>query len=99
MQREAINRVREMQKKSQSYVSPDTASTVNTVSTANAVDIPDTADKASGERRSGTGTRELFNIGGIKIDEEKALIALLIYILYKNNADMKLILGLGYLLI
>lgn len=37
--------------------------------------------------------------GGIRIDEEKALIGLLIYILYKQGADIKLLLGLGYLLI
>ena len=37
-------------------------------------------------------------LGGIKIDEEKALIALLIYILYKQGADIKLLLGLAYLL-
>ena len=48
---------------------------------------------------SGQGHDELFNIAGIKIDEEKALIALMIYILYKNGADVKLLLGLGYLLI
>ena len=41
----------------------------------------------------------LFNLAGIQIDEEKAMIALLIYILYKNKADMKLLLGLGYLLL
>jgi hypothetical protein len=44
-------------------------------------------------------SRELFSVGGIKIDEEKALIALMIYILYKNKADIKLLLGLGYLLL
>ena len=38
-------------------------------------------------------------LGGIKIDEEKALIALLIYILYKQGADIKLLIGLAYLLI
>ena len=38
-------------------------------------------------------------LGGLKIDEEKALIALLIYILYKQGADIKLLLGLGYLLL
>lgn len=37
--------------------------------------------------------------GKIKIDEEKALIGLLIYILYKQGADIKLLLGLGYLLL
>lgn len=49
--------------------------------------------------KGGQGHDELFNIAGIKIDEEKALIALMIYILYKNGADVKLLLGLGYLLI
>lgn len=49
--------------------------------------------------KGGQGNNELFNLGGIKIDEEKALIALMIYILYKNGADVKLLLGLGYLLI
>ncbi|EGC04173.1 hypothetical protein [Ruminococcus albus] len=38
-------------------------------------------------------------LGGIKLDEEKALIALLIYILHKNGADIKLLLGLAYLLL
>ena len=39
------------------------------------------------------------NLGDIKIYEEKALIGLLIYILYKQGADIKLLLGLGYLLL
>ena len=39
------------------------------------------------------------NLGDIKIDEEKALIGLLIYILYKQGADITLLLGLGYLLL
>ena len=34
-----------------------------------------------------------------KIDEEKALIAMIIYILAKNGADVKLLIGLGYLLL
>lgn len=38
-------------------------------------------------------------LSGFDIDEEKALIALLIYILWKNDADKKLLLGLGYLLL
>lgn len=36
---------------------------------------------------------------GINIDEEKVLIALLIYILYKQGADIKLLIGLAYLLV
>ena len=38
-------------------------------------------------------------LGEKKIDEEKALIGLLIYILYKQGADIKLLLALGYLLL
>lgn len=38
-------------------------------------------------------------IGGLGIDREKAMIGLLIYILYKQGADVKLLLALGYLLL
>ena len=48
-------------------------------------------------RRSSSGA--LFDVAGIPIDEEKALIGMLIYILYKQGADVKLLLGLGYLLL
>lgn len=34
-----------------------------------------------------------------RLDEEKALIGMLIYILYKNGCDVKLMLALGYLLL
>lgn len=38
-------------------------------------------------------------LGDIKIDSEKALILLMLFVLYKNNADLKLLLALGYLII
>ncbi|MBR6044812.1 MAG: hypothetical protein IKP47_04155 [Ruminococcus sp.] len=47
----------------------------------------------------GQGQRGLFDLGGIAIDEEKAMIALLIYILYKQGSDIRLLLALGYLLL
>lgn len=47
----------------------------------------------------GSESEGLFNIAGIAVDEEKALIAMLIYILYKQGADVKLLLALGYLLL
>lgn len=74
-----------MQRRSQSYAPPPTPPP------------PEPAPDKS--EQSNSDSKTLFSLGGIKIDEEKALIALLIYILYKNNADMKLLLGLGYLLI
>lgn len=51
-------------------------------------------DETSAEKTDISG---LF--GGIKIDEEKALIAMLIFILYKQGADIKLLMGLAYLLL
>lgn len=83
MQEEAIRRVREMQRRSQSYVGQEPARE---------------AEEAEPPVAAGKST-SLFDIAGIKLDEEKALIGLLIYVLYKNNADMKLILALGYLLL
>lgn len=46
-------------------------------------------------------TPDIFKnlLGDMKIDSEKALILLMLYVLYKNKADMKLLLALGYLLI
>lgn len=79
MQREAIERAREMHRRASSLVAPEEGQQTTT-------------DKNS-------TPKELFNLQGIKIDEEKALIGMLIYILYKNGGDHKLILALLYLLI
>lgn len=107
MQEEAVRRVREMQRKSRSMVenSPEETPPPQTVPKP-----PATNNKNHQNQQHnlggllggllGSGKQgELFNLGGIKIDEEKALIAMLIYILYKQGADVKLLLGLGYLLI
>lgn len=85
MQEEALRRVREMQQRSQSFIPPPAP---EPVPAQEHTQTPDPEKKTS-----------LFDIAGIKIDEEKALIGLLIYILYKNGSDMKLLLGLGYLLL
>ena len=111
MQEEAIKRVREMQKRSRSIVennSPEQSSnTDNSVpinhndsdhTNSSQISQPNINSLLSG-LLSGGKSGELFNINGIKIDEEKAMIGLLIYILYKQGADVKLLLGLGYLLI
>ena len=67
----------------------------------NGLNTPRGADNSGGGQNGGHAEKKgaLFNLAGIQIDEEKAMIALLIYILYKNKADMKLLLGLGYLLL
>lgn len=78
-----------MQRRSRSYVEPPSEKPPET---------PPPEKKPVGAANK-LPPKPLFNIGGLKIDEEKAMIALLIYILYKNNADMKLLLALAYLLI
>lgn len=85
MQEEALRRVREMQRRAQQAAAPESP-----------LPLPAKDSEAGGAEGRG---KKLFSLGGIEIDEEKALIALMIYVLYKNHADMKLLLGLAYLLI
>lgn len=101
MQEEAIRRVREMQRRSRSIVG---ASPNNSESAPpNAEETPRTQNVHSPQKapQSSSLLSGLLggNLGDIKIDEEKALIGLLIYILYKQGADIKLLLALGYLLL
>lgn len=83
MQEEAVRRVREMHKRSQDYVGRQPSHSSS----------DPLSQLLSGFGKGGQG------IGSLGIDEEKALIALLIYILYKQGADVKLLLALGYLLL
>ena len=83
MQEEAIRRVREMQRRSQSYVGNEEQE----------------SEPAAQSPVTEPPKLPFIDLAGIKLDEEKAMIGLLIYILYKNKADMKLILALGYLLL
>ena len=99
MRQEAIRRVMEMQQRSQGLTGSDGRQT--------------DAGAASGANASSGGSSPLQSplqaspsagkltdlLSGLDIDEEKALIALLIYILWKNGADKKLLFGLGYLIL
>lgn len=100
MQEEAIRRVREMQRRSRSIVG---ASPNSEPAPPKAVETPHTQNAHSPQKapQSSSLLSGLLggNLGDIKIDEEKALIGLLIYILYKQGADIKLLLALGYLLL
>lgn len=89
MQEEAIRRVREMQQRSQSFVPPHEAEPTR----------QQQPTSSSPQEHKPESKNPLLDIAGINIDEEKALIGLLIYILYKNGAEIKLLLGLGYLLL
>lgn len=100
MQEEAIRRVREMQRRSRSIVG---ASPNSEPALPKAEETPRTQNAHSQQKapQSSSLLSGLLggNLGDIKIDEEKALIGLLIYILYKQGADIKLLLALGYLLL
>ena len=91
MRRDAIRRVQEMQRRSKALVSPEEAPKPSGGRPA-----PDLLGSLLG---GGSKHGELFDLAGIHIDEEKALIGMLIYILYKQGADIKLLLALGYLLL
>ncbi len=91
MQEEALARMRQMQKRSKTAVSPP----------------PQPAGKPPENKKPPEPPRQdipprtdilgsLF--GDIKIDAEKAMILLMMFVLYKNGADIKLLLALGYLL-
>ena len=84
MRQEAIRRVMEMQQRSQ-HLTGDTA-------TAPPPPVP-------GSQPPPPGGALTDLLSGLNIDEEKAMIGLLIYILWKNGADKKLLLGLGYLIL
>lgn len=101
MKQEAIRRVQEMQKRSRSVLGERSESAETTIDKSESEQQKqDGIDALLGSllgRRSSSGA--LFDVAGIPIDEEKALIGMLIYILYKQGADVKLLLGLGYLLL
>ena len=94
MKQQAIRRVKEMHKRSQSVLSGHSENAESRSDKTQGIDA--LLGSLLGGKSSGG---KLFEVAGIPIDEEKALIGMLIYILYKQGADVKLLLGLGYLLL
>ncbi|MCD7847869.1 MAG: hypothetical protein LUG49_07605 [Oscillospiraceae bacterium] len=87
MQQEALDRMREMQRRSRTVVNP-----------------PPTPPPAPPQPafQPNLNVNNLFqNIlgDGLKLDSEKALILMMLFVLYKNKADVKLLIALGYLLL
>lgn len=102
MKQEAVRRVREMQKRSQSVLGghSESAEKPEDKSEEKQPRSSSGIDSLLGSLLGGKSSDgKLFDIAGVSIDEEKALIGILIYILYKQGADVKLLLGLGYLLL
>lgn len=100
MKQEAVRRVREMQKRSRSVLEGSSENVENAKEDPKPTQGGLQALLGSLLGSSSTSSdNKLFDLAGIPIDEEKALIGMLIYILYKQGADVKLLLGLGYLLL
>lgn len=110
MQRDAMNRVSEMHRRSQQMVngnphrererpapSPPPPQPPKQPSPPPAK--PRTDDIFGSLLGGNSQISDLSKLWDFKIDEEKALIGIIIYILAKNNADPKLLIGLGYLLL
>ena len=87
MQEEALARLREMQKRSRTAV--------NTPPPSPPPPQPQPHRQGGGQVAS-PQPKSLFS--DFKIDSERALILLMLFVLYKNKADIKLLLALGYLL-
>lgn len=92
MQRDAVNRVNEMHRRASQMVNPS-PSPPPPPPPQPQQEKPTTAPVDNGFISS------LSKLVDFKIDEEKALIGIIIYILAKNKADPKLLIGLGYLLL
>lgn len=101
MRQEAVRRMQEMQRRAQGIFGVGSTDS-GTESIAEEDTEKPSARRSDGGSPSAGGhhpQHELFKLAGIPIDEEKALIGMLIYILYKQGADIKLLLALGYLLL
>lgn len=92
MQRDAVNRVNEMHRRASQMVN-QSPSPPPPPPPQPQQEKPTTAPVDNGFISS------LSKLVDFKIDEEKALIGIIIYILAKNKADPKLLIGLGYLLL
>lgn len=106
MQKEAYERVSQMHKRSQEMVGSSQQSPTKEPS----VEKPAPTSSSDNKTHQQNGLNDILstlfpqsnnlsNMWDFKIDEEKALIGIIIYILAKNKADPKLLIGLGYLLL
>ena len=114
MQQEAIRRVRDMQKRAQNYIGPNGHKPPPKVENRpnpnpKPKPAPQNSPNNMGNQNMQSTLGNLLNMGNLtgvegilkdfNIDNEKILIGILAYLLYKNNADLKLIIALGYLLL
>lgn len=104
MQLDALARMRQMQQRSKSLVQESPTSETHDKKPIAAIHTDtrphhkETPLHHAGKSQNGFNL--LTNLFGSAsgIDPEKLLIILMLYILYKNKADIKLLIALGYLL-
>ena len=103
MQEEALRRMREMQSRSRTAVnrpSPPHEPAPPPSHGGGQHQHRHQVQQDMGQHTNSNTTDVLKSIlGDVKIDSEKALILLMLFVLYKNKADLKLLLALGYLII
>lgn len=98
MQRDAVNRVNEMHRRASQMVNPSPSAPPPPPPPQPHHNEPPHKKTTTAPVDNGF-VSSLSKLVDFKIDEEKALIGLIIYILAKNKADPKLLIGLGYLLL
>lgn len=100
MQLEAMERLRQMQMRSKTAINEPPPAELSPPSPpaveANAIPIQHHHQQPQ-EIRNG----DIFSnlLGGIGIGSDKLLILLVLFILYKNKADIKLLIALAYLML
>ena len=96
MQQDAMRRVRDMQRRSRSFVQQQNNDPPPPPPIHNIPPPPESPPPPKQEKSAPSFLGDI--LPEMKIDEEKTLIILLLIILARNGADMKLLLALGYLL-
>lgn len=109
MQEEALKRLREMQRRSKIMVDNPHHAEQGGFETADQNTQASTlAMNQSGARPkpgSESSPRQIQDIiksilgEGVKLDSDRLLILLMLFVLYKNKADIKLLAALGYLVL
>ena len=101
MQREALARLHEMQRRSKSMVSQAAEPQQNSSHSQNPAGRfpPNGSSGQQGQNsRPPDGITGLIKSFVVELDADRVLILMMLLILYKNKADIKLLLALGYLL-
>ncbi len=100
MQQEALNRLHEMQRRSRSAVGNAAATSAAPAQSPRRGE-PE-RPKADSKPVQSNPIQDILGqlLGdGAGLDSDRIIILLLLFVLYKNHADIKLLLALGYLLL